>query len=108
MTYDDPEEEIIEELFESLLSRYQIGLKTQGRGSDFIIHCVNSTYYMCHEISSKGSGSYIDSPDLIKKKKVTINQKMMVIIVFNMPQLHLITNKSTKIVNQEQNFSLYK
>ena len=32
MTYDDPEKEIIEELFESLLSRYQIGLKTQVRG----------------------------------------------------------------------------
>ena len=30
---------------------------------------------MCHEISSKGSGSYIDSPDWIKKKKVTINKK---------------------------------
>ena len=37
MTYDDPEKEIIEELFESLLSRYQIDLKTQVRGQWFYL-----------------------------------------------------------------------
>ena len=37
MTYDDPEKEIIEELFESLLSRNQIDLKTQVRGQWFYL-----------------------------------------------------------------------
>ena len=40
MTYDN-RHEILEELFHSLLSRYQISLETQIRGSDFICDCVN-------------------------------------------------------------------
>ena len=32
-------------------------------------------YYNCHKISFKCGGSYIDSPDWIKKKKSTINLK---------------------------------
>ena len=40
MTYGDANE-IIEKLFDSLLSRYQIGLETQLRGSDAIFDCVN-------------------------------------------------------------------
>ena len=31
------------ELFESLLNRYQIGLETSMRGSNFIFDCVNLT-----------------------------------------------------------------
>ena len=38
MTYDDPEE-VIEELFESILSRYQTSLEMQMRGSDFFFDC---------------------------------------------------------------------
>ena len=44
MTYDDADE-VLEELFESLLSKYQIGLETQMRGRDFIFDCVNLMYY---------------------------------------------------------------
>ena len=40
VTYGDANE-IIEKLFDSLLSRYQIGLETQLRGSDAIFDCVN-------------------------------------------------------------------
>ena len=40
VTYDDPEE-IIEELFESLLSRHKMGLDIQMRGSNFIFDFVN-------------------------------------------------------------------
>ena len=50
VTYDDPEE-IIEELFESLLSRYKIGLDMQMRGSNFIFDFVNLIYYKCHKIN---------------------------------------------------------
>ena len=34
-------DEVIKELFESLLNRYQIGLETSMKGSDFIFHCIN-------------------------------------------------------------------
>ena len=36
---------------------------------------VNLLYYTCHKINLKSGGSYIDSPDWIKKKKATINPK---------------------------------
>ena len=32
-------------------------------------------YYKCHKVTFKHVGSYTDSPDWIKKKKVTINPK---------------------------------
>ena len=45
------------------------------RGSDFIFDLVQMMYYKCHKIDFKRGGSYIDSPDWIKKKKATINPK---------------------------------
>ena len=67
--------ENIEKLFDSLLCRYQIGLEIQMRGSDFICDCVNFFYYKCHKLNFKRGGSYIDSPDWIKKKTATINTR---------------------------------
>ena len=32
-------------------------------------------YYKCHKVTFRCGGSYIDSPDWIKKKKATINPK---------------------------------
>ena len=75
MSYDNANE-VVNELFQSLLSRYQIGLETSMRGSDFIFDLVQLLYYKCHKINFKDSGSYIDSPDWIKKKKETINPKI--------------------------------
>ena len=43
MVYDDANE-IVAELFDLLLSRYQIGLETQMRGNDFIFDYVNLLY----------------------------------------------------------------
>ena len=37
--------EVVEELFQSRLSRYQIGLETSMKGSDFIFDCVHLLYY---------------------------------------------------------------
>ena len=45
MAYGNPDE-IIEELFDSLLFRYQFVLQTQIRGSNFIFDCVNLRYYI--------------------------------------------------------------
>ena len=50
MTYDNPDK-IIEELFDSLLSRYQIYLEIRMRASDFIFDCVNLLHYKCHKIN---------------------------------------------------------
>ena len=52
MTYDNLDE-IIEELFESLLSRWKIGSETRMRDNDFIFDCVNLLYYKCHKINFK-------------------------------------------------------
>ena len=65
-------DEVIEKLFESLLNRYQIGLRRSMRGIDFIFDCVH-LYCKCHKINFKRGGSYIHSPDWIKNKKATIN-----------------------------------
>ena len=43
--------------------------------SDFIFDSVQLMYYKCHKVSFIPDGSYIDSPDQIKKKKETINPK---------------------------------
>ena len=37
---NDKADEVIKELFQSLLSRYQIGLETSMKGSEFVIDCV--------------------------------------------------------------------
>ena len=37
----DKVDEVIEEVFQSLLSRYQIGVETSVKGSDFIFDFVN-------------------------------------------------------------------
>ena len=42
---NDKVDEVIEKLCESLLNRYQVGLKTSMRGSDFIFDCVHLMYY---------------------------------------------------------------
>ena len=46
MVYDNADE-VIEELFKSVLSRYQIGFEKSMRGSDFIL----SMYYKCHKLN---------------------------------------------------------
>ena len=65
----------MEELFDSLLSRYEISLETQIKGSDFAFVRINLLFYKCHKINFKCGGSYIDSPDWIKEKKATMNPK---------------------------------
>ena len=83
MPYDNSNE-VVNELFETLLSRYQIGLETLMRGSDFIFDSVQLLHYKCHKKNFKRGGSYIDSPDWIKKKKETINPKNKDDKCFNM------------------------
>ena len=67
--------EIIEELFESLLQRYRENLQEKMRGSDFAFDGVNFLYYDFNKISINRGGSYIYSPKWLKNKKSTINPK---------------------------------
>ena len=68
-------DEIIEELFESLLHKYQEGLEEKLRGSEFVFHSVDLLYYKIHKISLNRGGWYIDSPKWLKNKKAKINPK---------------------------------
>ena len=61
--------EVIEELFELHLCRYQIGLETSISSSDFIFDSVYLLYYKCHKTNFKCGGSYIDFPDQIQKQQ---------------------------------------
>ena len=45
------------------------------RGIEFIFDSVQMMYYRCYKEHFRGSGSYIDSPDWIKKEKATVNPK---------------------------------
>ena len=67
-SYNDVNE-VIDELFDSLCSRYQRNLETSLRGSDFVFDTVQLVYYKCHKVNFGFGGPYIDSPDCIKKKK---------------------------------------
>ena len=74
---NDNANEVVNELSESLLWRYQICLETsmRERESDFIFDSVRLLFYKCHKINIKHGGSYIDSPVWIKKEKATTNPK---------------------------------
>ena len=67
--------DVIDELFWSLFSRYQNNLETSMRGKDFIFDSVQVLHYKFHKVNFRRGGSYIDSSDRIKKKKATINPK---------------------------------
>ena len=56
-------DEIIEELFKSLLQRYQEGLEESMKGSVFVRDSVDLLYYQLQKTSLKRTrSSYIDSP----------------------------------------------
>ena len=67
-------DEIIEELFESLLQKYQEVLEEKMRGNEFVFDIVYLLHYNLYKISSNRGGSYIDSPKWLKNKKATISR----------------------------------
>ena len=70
---NDKADEVIEKHFQLLLSRYQIGLETSMKGSEFVFDYVHLLCHKCHKINSNHGESYIYSPNWIKNKKATIN-----------------------------------
>ena len=65
--------EIIEDLFESFLQKYQEGLEESMRGSEFVYDSVDVLYYNLNKVSLSRAVSYIDSPKWLENKKATIN-----------------------------------
>ena len=56
-------EELIKELSESLLKRYQKKLEKSMKGSEFAFDSVDALYYGLNNVSLSRGGSYIDSPE---------------------------------------------
>ena len=73
--FGDDNNDIIEQLFESLLQKYGENLQNKMRGSEFEFDDDNFLYYDFNKASTNRSGSYIDSPKWLKDKKSTINPK---------------------------------
>ena len=65
--------DVVNELFESLLSRYQVNLETSMRESDFVFDSVQLMHFKCHRVTCKRGESDIDSPAWLKSKKATMN-----------------------------------
>ena len=73
--FGDDNYEIIEQLFESLLQKYEENLQNKMRGLEFEFDDVNFLYYDFNKTSINRCGSYIDSPKWLENKKSTINPK---------------------------------
>ena len=65
--------EIIRDLFNSILRRYQGGLQESMRGSEFVCDYVESLNCIFHKVDLTRSGSYIETPEWMKNKGATIN-----------------------------------
>ena len=64
--------EIIRNLFNSILRRYQGGLHELMRGSEFVFDYVESLNYIFHKVDLKRSGPYTETPEWLKNKGATI------------------------------------
>ena len=65
---NDRADEVIEQTFLSLFSRYQIWLEKVVKGIKFVLNCVHLLYYNCFKINP----NWI-SPNWIKSKKASKN-----------------------------------
>ena len=77
--------DVIKDLFRSLLQGHQENLEEKMKSSEFDFDGVNVLYYDLNKISLDRGGSHIDSPEWTKNKKATINPKnKKMISVFSM------------------------
>ena len=65
----------INELTDSFKKRNQEGLVTKMKGNSYIFERVDLLEYNLHKIRLNRGSSYIESPEWLKKKGVTINPK---------------------------------
>ena len=67
-------DEIVKELFGTLLLRYQGELEESMKGSEFVFYSVEVLYYDLNK-SKLRRVIYLDSPKWLKNKKSTINPR---------------------------------
>ena len=67
--------DILNMLIETFKQRYQEGLETRMRGSNYVFNHVKLLEYHFHKISISRGSSYIPTLDWIANKKCTINPK---------------------------------
>ena len=65
--------EVIEDLFKSLLQGYQENLEEKMKGSEFVFDGVSSLYYELNKISLDRGGSHIKSERWLEEKQAIIN-----------------------------------
>ena len=53
------------------------------KGSGIAFDYIDKLFFNYHKVILNRGGSYIDSPEWIKKKKATVNLKIMMISVFS-------------------------
>ena len=70
---NDKAGDVIEEHFQSLLYRWEIGLETLMKDSRVIFDHLHLLYYKSHKINPSLAVSYVNSPDTMKNEKATIN-----------------------------------
>ena len=75
-------DDFIKKLFEFLLQKYQEGLEEKMRGSDLVFDGVDLLCCKLYETSLNRGGSYIDSPEWLKKQQQIL--QIMMINAFNM------------------------
>ena len=98
-------DEVIEELFESLLQRYEQNLEEKIKGSEFEFDGVNFLCYDFNKISLNRGGSYIDSPKRLNNKKSIINPKhndykcfqYAVTLALNLDKINIHSERISKI-----------
>ena len=65
--FGDGNHDIIEQIFESLLQKYEENLQNKMKGSSFEFNDINFLYYDFNKTSINRGGSYIDSPKWLKR-----------------------------------------
>ena len=71
----DETDDIIKEVFKFFKQTYQERLEKKVKGSDFAFKNVELYYYSLHKTRLRRGKSYIESPEWLKNKKVTINSQ---------------------------------
>ena len=64
---NDEADEVMKQLFDSLIRSYQSNLETM-KGNDLLFDYVHLLYYECHKINPNCDRLYIDSPDWIHEE----------------------------------------
>ena len=65
----------INKLINSFMKRYQEGLEIEMKGRSYIFERIDLLQYHLHKISLNRGSSYIESPEWLHNKGVTINTK---------------------------------